>query len=141
MIQRIQSIWLLLVSVLGILSLKTSTFSGHRIKDIIPKPIVFVSGQYNLLLIVTTTAVAIVSFIAIFLYKNRKLQLRVTFFSTLISLLILGLYYWQSQSFVPEESTYNLTALIPLSLPILLLLAARGIWKDEQLVKSADRLR
>ena len=141
MIQRIQSIWLLLVSILGILSLKTSTFSGHRIKDIVPKPVVFVSGQYNLLLIVTTTAVAIASFIAIFLYKNRRLQLRVTGFSCLISLIILGLYYWQSQSFISEESTYNLTALIPLSVPVLLLLAARGIWKDEQLVKSADRLR
>ena len=141
MIQRIQTIWLLLVSILGILSLKTSTFSGHRIKDIIPKPIVFVTGQYNLFLIVTTTAVAIASFIAIFLYKNRKLQIRITGFTCFISLLILGLYYWQSQSFIPEESTYNLTAIIPLSIPVLLLLAARSIWKDEQLVKSADRLR
>ncbi|MFX8860299.1 hypothetical protein ABTM70_19235, partial [Acinetobacter baumannii] len=65
MIQRIQSIWLLLAGALGFLSLKLPFFSGHRLKDALPKPMVFVSGTYNILLIMVTTAVAMASLFAI----------------------------------------------------------------------------
>lgn len=140
MIQRIQSIWLLLAGVLGLTSLKTSFFSGHRINDV-TKTMFFATGTYNIFLIVCTTAAAFASLIAIFLYKNRKLQLRLTTGSVLLSIGTILLYLWQKQSFIPEESTYSLTAIIPILIPIFTFLAARGIWKDERLVKSADRLR
>jgi hypothetical protein len=141
MIQRIQSIWLLVAATLGIVSLKTSFFSGHRIKDAVPKPVIFVSGSYNILLIFLTTGVAVASLITIFLYKNRGLQLRIAVLTLVASLLTIGLYFWQRQSFIPEESSIDLTALIPLAVPVILFLATRAIWKDEKLVKSADRLR
>lgn len=141
MIQRIQTIWLLAASLLGFISLKTSFYSGHRINDIIPKPVVFITGSYNILLIITTTAFAVTALISIFLYKNRKLQLRINILSLILSLLTIGLYYWQSKSFIAEESSYNLTSVIPLAIPILLILGIRGIYKDEKLVKSMDKLR
>jgi len=136
MIQRIQSIWLLLAGILGFVSF----FSGHRINDA-TKTMVFVNGSYNLLLTVATTIAASVALIAIFLYKNRKLQLQLTIASILLSILTIILYLWQKQSFITEESGYSLTSLISIFIPIVSLLAARGIWKDERLVKSADRLR
>jgi hypothetical protein len=141
MIQRIQSVWLLVASALGILSLKTSFYSGHRIKDAIPKPMVFLAGNYNILLSISTVAVAVASIINIFLYKNRPLQLKLGIASLLLSILTLLLYYWQTQSFEPTESSYNLTAIIPVAIPVFLFLAIRGIWKDQRLVKSTDRLR
>ncbi|MBN8837249.1 MAG: DUF4293 domain-containing protein [Sphingobacteriia bacterium] len=141
MIQRIQSVWLLLAGSLGLLSLKFPFFSGHRINDAVPKPIVFVSGTYNILLIVFTTTVAITSLFSIFLYKNRGLQLRAAIVALLGSILNIGLYFWQKQAFVQEESSISITALIAFFVPVLLTLAIRGIWKDEKLVKSADRLR
>jgi hypothetical protein len=57
----------------------------------------------------------------------------------LISLLNLLLYYRQTQKFA--EGNYDLTALLVLAIPVFLILAARGINKDEKLVKSLDRLR
>ena len=141
MIQRIQSVWLLIVSVLEFISLKTSFYSGHRIKDLIPKPVVFLTGSYNILLITCTVGVAVSSLISIFLYKGRKMQLKIVFVSLLFSLLSIFLYFWQSQSFIPTESSYDLTAIIPFFIPIFLMLAIRGIYLDEKLVKQSDRLR
>jgi len=141
MLQRLQTIWLLLAGALGLISLKTAFFTGHRINDAIPKPMVFATGSYNILLIVATTAAAFASLIAIFLYKNRKFQLRLTIVSILLSMGTILLYFWQKQAFIPEESSYSLTALIPLVIPVLQIMAARGIYRDEQIVKSADRLR
>ena len=141
MIQRIQTLWLLLAGALGILSLKTSFYSGHRINDVLPKPVVFMPATYNILLIICTTGVAFASLISIFLFKNRKLQLRITIAALLLSVVTLLLYYWQSQSFVPGESGFNLTAIIPIAIPFVLFFAARNIWKDERLIKSVDRLR
>ncbi|HVM88574.1 MAG TPA: DUF4293 family protein [Puia sp.] len=141
MIQRIQSLWLLLAGALGLVSLKTSFYSGHRIKDAVPKPVVFLTGSYNILLIVCTTAFAIMAIICIFLFKNRKLQFRISVIALLLSLLSIALYFWQSQSFIASESSYDLTSIIPFAIPVILFLAARGIYKDEKLLKSMDRLR
>ena len=141
MIQRIQTLWLLVAAALGFLSLRTSFYSGHRIKDAIPKAVVFMPGTYNILLILCTTGVAFASLISIFLFKNRKLQLKITIAALVLSILTLLLYYWQTQSFIPTESSYDLTSVIPAAIPFILFVAARKIWKDEQLVKSVDRLR
>lgn len=141
MIQRIQTLWMLLASALGFVSLETSFYSGHRIKDAIPKPVIFLTGSYNILLIVCTTAFAIMALINIFLYKNRKLQIRIGVVSLLLSLGAIGLYFWQSKSFIAAESSYDLTSVIPLAIPIFLILSIRGIYKDEKLVKDSNRLR
>jgi len=141
MIQRIQTIWLLVATILGIVSLKTSFYSGHRINDSLPKSVVFITGSTHLLLILCATGIAFASFIGIFLFKHRKLQLKICIAASILSIINLALYYWQTQRFIAAESSYTLTALIPLAIPFILMIAARGIWKDEQLVRSVDRLR
>jgi len=141
MIQRLQSLWLLVAAALGVISLKTSFYSGHRIRDLVPKPVVFLTGSYNILLIMCTTVVAVLAVVAIFLYRNRKLQGRLGIVALVLSVLAIGLYFWQSKSFVPGESSYDLTAVLPLAIPVFLFLAVRGIYRDEKLVRSADRLR
>ena len=141
MIQRIQTIWLLLATALGISSLKTSFYVGSRIKDNIPQPAEVITASYNIMLMVATIATATLAFLAIFLFKNRKLQIRVVIVSLLLSLGTILLYYWQSKSFAGEGSTFTITAIIPIAIPVLLILAWRGIYKDHKVIKSLDRLR
>ncbi|MEI6185206.1 MAG: DUF4293 domain-containing protein [Bacteroidota bacterium] len=142
MIQRIQTIWLLLATAMGITSLKLPTYSGHRINDVIPPIVVSnITGSYNIMLMVATIATATLAFLAIFLFKNRKLQIKVVSTALVLSLITLFLYYWQSKAFIVAESNYTLTAILPISIPVWLILAIRGITKDEKLIKSLDRLR
>jgi hypothetical protein len=77
--------------------------------------------------------------IDIFLYKNRKLQLRIVIVAILLSLLNIYLYYKQTLQF--SHGFYALTSVLVFVIPVFLFLAARGIGRDEKLVKSLDRLR
>ena len=141
MIQRIQTLFLFIATALCILSLKTSFYSGHRIKDMIPKEVINITASYNMLLTVFTIATATIAFLAIFLFKNRKLQMRITVTSLVLSFITLLLYYWQSKSFDAAESSLTFTAIIPMLVPVMILFAIRGIYKDEKLIKSVNRLR
>jgi hypothetical protein len=111
------------------------------IKDNQPKAFISLTAQSNLLLLILTAGVGIASLIAIFLYKNRKMQMRITLITLLVSLLNLGLYFAETQKYVPGEGKFDLSAVFAIFIPILLFLAIRGIRKDEKLVKSLDRLR
>ena len=141
MIQRKQTLWLLLAGIFAFVSLKASFFSGIRTNDITLKEVVFVTASYSMLLTVFTIATATVTLITIFLFKNRKLQIRFGILSLFLSISTLGLYYWQSKNFVTSQCSINLTAIIPISIPVLIILAIIGINKDEKLIKSIDRLR
>ncbi len=141
MIQRIQTVFLLIASTLGILSLKTSFYAGHRLNDAIPKEVINMTASYNILLTTFTVATATVALLTIFLFKNRKLQMKIAITSLVLSFITLLLYYWQSKSFDANESSLTLTAIIPMAIPVMIILAIRGIYKDEKLIKSVDRLR
>lgn len=139
MIQRIQSVWLLLASIAAFSTLKLSFYSGNMVDANQVKTFTSLTAVTNLLILVLTVVVAVAAFIAIFLYKNRSLQLRITLAAAIIAFLDIFLYYQQTRKFA--EGNYDLTAVLTLVVPILLLLAARGISKDQKLVKSLDRLR
>jgi peptidoglycan/LPS O-acetylase OafA/YrhL len=136
MLQRIQTIWLLFASVCVFLTLKFSTYSGTT-KDLIPSA--FLTGTSTIPLIMVTLAVGIVSLITIFLYKNRKLQLRLTLLSILLEALLIFLYYNQIKTFT--GGAISITALFHLGVIVFLILAARGISSDEKLIKNSNRLR
>ena len=140
MIQRIQTIWLLLASVCAFLTLSFSFYSGHKIGD--PQKIFTVlNAKSNLILLILTVGTGISSLILIFLYKDRKLQMRITLATIVAAIINLVIYFMQSKSFVPAESSFDLTCIFAFAVPVLLMLAFRGIYKDQKLVKSVDRLR
>lgn len=152
MIQRIQTVYLFVITVLSIVTLCLPV--GR-----------FVDGQgtvvaemYNLWLLlsdgtksyapwalfVMLLLVALVAFGAIFLYKKRMRQVRLTIFS---GLLLVG-YYIAYGIFAyilgdKYEASFNLSwvAGLPAVALILDYLAFRGIMKDEMIVRSLDRLR
>jgi len=85
-----------------------------------------------------------VSFAAIFLYRNRKLQLKITlaFIILVIVLILLTAYY--GVSVVNQYSCEiipGIKMLQPVVTLVLAVLAYRGIKKDEERVRSYDRLR
>ncbi|MFM9911368.1 MAG: DUF4293 family protein [Chitinophagaceae bacterium] len=139
MIQRIQSLWLVLAALAAFFTLKFSFFSGNKMDQSSIKTWQELTAINNILILILTIALGVMAGICIFLYKNRKLQLRLAFVALAVSLITLALYYFETKKFT--EGNFNLTALIALSMPVLLALASRGIYKDEKLIKSADRLR
>jgi Domain of unknown function (DUF4293) len=99
------------------------------------------AGSGSVLILIVTVIIIGGTLINIFNFKVRKKQLWITIGLLFLSLLNLLLYYWKSGVPPFESGSYSLGALLSLAIPVVLIMAARGIRKDEKLVKSTDRLR
>jgi hypothetical protein len=100
----------------------------------------------NLPLAIAIIALGVLALICLFLFKNRKLQFKLSVFGVILSIGFLFLEYYIVESVEkPKKSieigTYQIGALLPVVMVVFFFLAARGIYKDERLVKSMDRLR
>ena len=144
MIQRIQTLWLLL-SAIGfglnmlpnIFLLKTKTVGTDLLSDQLLQV-----TESNLSLIGTILATAMV-LIAIFLYKRRPLQLILSNLASIVFILLaLGsaIWYCQQQGKVGEIEP-GIGIISGFLAIIMIWLASKAIKKDEKLVKSMDRLR
>lgn len=157
MLQRIQTIWLLLAS-LVIFGLFIFPYVSYIDLVGLGKKLL-VTGEYSavnneavkqnssLLLTISTIVVALVPFLTIFQFKNRKLQTKLIYVSiVLVILLGVGLYVSANQvlgTISQSIGAVNIGVgffLLPVSI-IFLSMALGGIRKDEKLIKSADRLR
>ena len=136
MIQRIQSLWLLLAAACAFAGFKFPYYSGSKLNDITLHEL---TGTANILLMITTIVVGGLALITIFLFKNRTLQLRLCVLGILLEALLIFLYYREVETFV--QGTYALTAILHSVIVLSFVLAARGIKKDSKLVKDSDRLR
>lgn len=141
MLQRIQSVWLLLATAASFLTLRFSFYSGNIVKNGQPKAFSQLVATDSILLTITTVATGLLALVTIFLYKDRKLQTRLCLLALLLSGLNLVLFYIEIKKFVPLEGNYDLTAAIGIVVPLFIILAIRGIYRDQKLVKSLDRLR
>ncbi len=159
MIQRIQSIYLLVAVVAAIVLMfipigwfTTADFgyvyTAFSVKDVTPEAGVRLPTLY---LGISLAISAIFSFIAVFLYKNRASQIKMIYANMIIFLFSIALML-----FIYPDVVFVKTGLIQSSkdihynFPIILLmviaaatlyLANRAIKKDEKMVKAADRLR
>jgi hypothetical protein len=139
MIQRIQTLWLLLAAIFAFLGFKFSFYSGAIVETGIPETYAKVTGTTSIPLIIGTTAVGVLALIAIFLYKNRSLQLKLSIGGIALQAILLFLYYNETSQFV--RGTFSLTAVMQALVPIFFLLAAKGISNDEKIIKESNRLR
>jgi drug/metabolite transporter (DMT)-like permease len=141
MIQRKQTIWLLLAALMGFLFTQIPLFIA-KLADGSEKKF---SAPESLILFAFGIAVALLAVFTIFLFKNRPLQLRLTIIGILASLAIIGLEVWQLDQFKQNNAvssgSYYWGSLFPIASLLFFALAAGGIRKDEKLVKSLDRLR
>ncbi len=135
MIQRIQTIWLLLASLCAFLTLLFPFYSGVTPTN----PHVEINGQYNIFLMILTVITATLAFVSIFFYKNRKQQMRLVIVGMFIQLGCLAIYFGLINTFL--QGNFALWSVLSFAVVIFYLLAIAGINKDNKLVKSLDRLR
>ncbi|HWB25439.1 MAG TPA: DUF4293 domain-containing protein [Chitinophagaceae bacterium] len=145
MIQRVQSLWLLLASACAFFTMKFPFYSGHlktiegaQINVVVNTPLAAVD---SIPIVTLTVASAICSLITIFLFKDRKLQMRLTVANLIASIIIIALYFLNMRSNYAEMGLPLVTCAFAFAVPVFLLLAMRGIYRDQRLVKSMDRLR
>ncbi len=136
MIQRVQTIWMLLASAAVLLSLKTSFYSGTLITD---NSFHSVMGIYSYGVMILTVALGTALFVNIFLFKHRMLQFRISIFAILAECLIIFLYFSQIKNY--SNGNFSLWCALHLFILLFIFLAARGIYKDEKLIKDSKRLR
>ena len=144
MIQRIQSVYLLGASLLsGVIVLFTNFWLNSE-GSLINFADFFASNNYMLLIVgILFYASSLLSFITIFLYQKRKKQLVLGRVNLVFNLLIIFILICYLQSLPGEVSIFvkGIGLFIPFMSLGLLLLSNRAIKKDEELVKSVDRLR
>ncbi len=141
MIQRIQSLWLLLAGIAGLITYKMPLWSG-KLQDGSIKNFV---GSENLALFASIVATCLLGFITIFLFRNRKTQKNLSLLGMLLSVGIIALEFFSVDSYKSSlnfmESSWQIGAIMPILMVILFFLAYQGIRNDEKLIKSVDRLR
>ena len=100
--------------------------------------------ESQIIIPVVVLLIIILSLIAIFLYKNRKIQIKFALAAVVLSVALTALTAWFAYS-AGEKYQAVLNPVIRTFLPLLILLfsilALLGIRKDENLVRSYDRLR
>lgn len=136
MIQRIQSLWLLLAAACSFAGFSFSFYSGTRANDILFHEL---NASSTMLLMAGTIAVGGLALTTLFLFKNRTLQLRLCILGMLLESVLIFLYYLETLNFT--KGTYSLTAILHGVVLLAFVLAANGIRKDSKLVKDSDRLR
>ena len=136
MIQRIQSVWLLVASIVTFLTLKLSFYSGTYLPDNLYHQL---NGTENLKLMIPTIALGMLSLITIFLFKSRPTQLWLSLVAIVLDLVLIFLYYRATKDFTKGD--YAITAVLHIVIIVSLVLASRGINKDEKLIKDSNRLR
>jgi uncharacterized membrane protein len=135
MIQRIQTVWLLLAALCIFLTMQFSTYVGAHADSVIH----LLKGTENSLIVIITSMVGVVSLISIFFFKNRKLQLRIVLIALFLEFILAFLYYKEIAKLV--SGTFSIAALLHVGVVVFLLLALRGITSDDKLIKDSSRLR
>ena len=155
MIQRIQTVYLLLAAALMSLTLFLPLATiWHGEHELVIKAF-FADGTLGAkapLPVYTGIILALATllpFVIIFLYKKRLTQIRLCVSEVVLlvgSLVLIALHCYRMadvmQEFMPELNfTLGFASLMPIIAIILISLAIRGIAKDEALVRSLDRIR
>tara|TARA_Y100001001_G_C7853577_1_gene254999 strand:+ start:27 stop:461 length:435 start_codon:yes stop_codon:yes gene_type:complete len=144
MIQRIQSLYLLICTILPIV------FIWFIYQNALGVIILALPDNFDIILVLNVLT-SIISFVTIFYYKRRKTQFVLCRLNILLNFSILACFYFvYIQDFglnfyVTEElfrmEIFDIVNLIPIICIFLLVAANRAIKKDEDLIKSMDRIR
>lgn len=136
MLQRIQTIYLLLAA--GV-----SAGLIHVFELWVTSEDVKVFAFDNIYILSAFLASALLSIISIFKYKNRKSQFMLGRLNIILNFFLLGFFVYQSLNISGETavSEKGIGMFLPIVSIVFLALANKAIKKDEDLVKSVDRLR
>ena len=139
MIQRIQTVWLFLAALFAALTYKFPFYSGNILNKENFQIFEKLKASSNFLVLLFTAGLIAGTIFITFMYKNRKQQMGLTAAAAGLSIINIILYFTELKKFI--SGNMSLTSVFALAIPVLLILAINGMWKDEKLVKSLDRLR
>ncbi len=155
MIQRIQTLYLLLIVILSIFTL-FMPFAGllnsaEALQYVVNyKGIFLIQATGNVFqgnvwaLTALSALIPVLAFVTIFLFKKRLLQIRLLIFNLVLMAGYYGLlfiYLWQAGLKLQADWYLEIVTAFPLVNIILGFMAVRAIGKDEALVKSLNRIR
>lgn len=151
---RIQSLYLIVALILLIVFLfvpfvkyflpNQTIYIFYITKLIKQTPVEIKTFSYPIFMIIMSSLIIIFLLVAIFLFKNRILQMRVVAIAFLFNAILIGSLYYFSDKY---EKLFNVTAkyqlgtLLPIIALLLLVLANKAIRKDEIKVRQSNRLR
>jgi len=135
-IQRIQTVYLLISVIIS----AGLIFVFHLWTTDMDAP---VFAKDNLIYLLMFLGSAFLSLISIFRYKNRQSQFVLGRLNIILNFILLGLFVYQllkppGESHISEK---GVGIFMPIFSIVFLVLANKAIKKDEDLVKSVDRLR
>ncbi|TCJ14571.1 DUF4293 family protein [Flaviaesturariibacter flavus] len=143
MLQRIQSVWLLLGAAFAATTFRFPFYSGTlkpgatTFADPAPGP--ELNALATIWLTILTAVICGLALVTIFLYGNRKMQLRFSIIGLFLSIGLLALYFLQLGNFA--TGVMALSCIFYFAIPVCWFLAIRGIIRDDKLIRSMDRLR
>ena len=150
MIQRIQSLYLLIAVVLLIVASLFPFYTFNNGQIIMDGFTLHSAGGEKIFSTIALNIInwlgALLAFITIFLYKNRILQMRIATYTIII---LLGFYllliYYRFYALPKIEtitfSKLEIYGLFPVISAILIYMAARAIKRDEEKIRAMDRFR
>jgi len=144
MLQRIQTIYLLLASIFsgGLVFLLNLWVNEEGVSFYVKDAFATENMILKLMAVLFAVSSGLALF-SIFQFKKRQNQFVIGRFIILINFILLGIlvYFTQNLSGEINVSEKGIGLLIPLVVIVLVALANKAIKKDEELVKSVDRLR
>ena len=138
MIQRVQSVWLLLATVFDAMTFRFPFYSGDWMEDTVPA-VVDLNAQSTIWFTILSVIAGALGLATIFLFRNRKLQLKLIYLGIFLTIVLLTLYFLEIGDFY--SGNIALWAIFYFAILVSFILAASGVRKDEKLVRSMDRLR
>ena len=152
MIQRIQTIFLALVLILSLVFVSGSLYrqSNPEGKEIairfsdIDASHSANAGETDIIMLAFSVLIPLLSSVSVFLFRKRKIQAAIIG-SAIVSDIIVGvvlafhIFHRTGNGF--SAPVPGIRSIIPLVNLVLLILAVRAVLKDENLVRSYDRLR
>ncbi len=137
MIQRIQTVYLFIALVTtGFLPFVFPLWTLNNNKEFY-----FMADQVYVLLFGLSTSLSLLS---ILFYKKRQHQFVINRLNLILNLILLGLFVYHSLNLSGEivsVSEKGIGMFLPIISIVFIVLANKAIKKDEDLVKSVDRLR
>ena len=136
MLQRIQTIWLLLAVIVSAgLIFVLPLWENSAGEFVYAHEILIALGMF--------LASAAISLVSIVMFKNRKLQFVLGRLNIILNLFLLGVFVYWSLTLPGEMdiSEKGIGMFLPIISIVFIVLANKAIKKDEDLVKSVDRLR
>ncbi len=134
MIQRIQSIYLIVIIIINVVA----SFFFKTIDQLVN-----IIESFAFEYLVVFILVILLSFWTLFSYKNRSLQSKLGMTIFVLNSVVLGFLAYTLLT-LPGEFNFSqkgIWIIIPFISIVCIVLALRGIKRDDELVKSADRFR